>query len=135
VLSVVGLFSYPFVFVRWPITRDVPWANFLIFALAAVLGVSAIRRGFAPPRRWVARIGALLAAGITLAALAMFINGVIIVPRRLPASAGAPRVGARAPDFTLSDTHQQPVALASLLAGPRPSTVRGVLLIFYRGFW
>jgi hypothetical protein len=36
-LSTVAFLSYPFVFERWPFTRDFPWANLLLFGLAAVL--------------------------------------------------------------------------------------------------
>jgi len=50
--------------------------------------------------------------------------------RQVPASMGAPRVGQRAPEFTLSDQNNKPVALADLL-----SDSKAVVLIFYRGFW
>jgi len=50
--------------------------------------------------------------------------------RQVPASAGAPRVGQRAPDFMLLDQNEQPVGLGDLLSGSR-----AVALIFYRGFW
>jgi peroxiredoxin len=43
---------------------------------------------------------------------------------------GAPRVGQKAPEFTLPDQNEKPVALADLL-----SRSRAVVLIFYRGFW
>src|SRR6266699_3977591 len=37
ILSLVAGFSYPLVFVQWPITREFPWANLLLFAIAIVL--------------------------------------------------------------------------------------------------
>ncbi len=43
---VVGL-SYPFALARWPITRDWPWANLILFAIALVLLFLGLRR--APP--------------------------------------------------------------------------------------
>jgi len=51
------------------------------------------------------------------------------VVREVPASAGTPRLGQKAPDFTLSDQNGKPVALADLLSP------HGAVLIFYRGHW
>ena len=55
---------------------------------------------------------------------------IFYVLRQVPASAGAPRVGQKAPDFILLDQNGKPVGLGDLLSGSR-----GVVLIFYRGFW
>ena len=52
------------------------------------------------------------------------------------ASVGAPQVGQKAPDFTLSDTSNKPMSLAGLLTQPiNGKSPKGVLLIFYRGYW
>jgi peroxiredoxin len=50
----------------------------------------------------------------------------------VPTGANVPAVGAKAPDFTLPDANRKPVALAQLLGAPQS---KGVLLIFYRGYW
>jgi peroxiredoxin len=56
--------------------------------------------------------------------------------KQLPASRGAPQVGQKAPDFTLKDTSEKPVALSELLSTPvNGSKPKGVLLVFYRGYW
>ena len=53
--------------------------------------------------------------------------------RPLPASAGAPDVGKKAPDFRLEEVGGKPVSLSEILsAGPKGSWV---LLVFYRGYW
>jgi cytochrome oxidase Cu insertion factor (SCO1/SenC/PrrC family) len=52
---------------------------------------------------------------------------------QLPASAGAPKVGEKVPDFTLPDTEGRPVRLSSL--HKEDGEARWVLLIFYRGYW
>src|SRR2546427_12195033 len=36
-LSIFAFLSYPLVFVNWAVTRDFPWANLLLFAIAALL--------------------------------------------------------------------------------------------------
>jgi cytochrome oxidase Cu insertion factor (SCO1/SenC/PrrC family) len=60
---------------------------------------------------------------------------VMIAPaQQLPPSANAPKVGDKAPDFTLPDTDGNWVKLSDLL---KVSDGRGqwVLLVFYRGYW
>ena len=47
-LSLAAFLSYFFVFVRFPVTRDFPWANLLLFAEAAALLLIGVRRAFAP---------------------------------------------------------------------------------------
>lgn len=60
-----------------------------------------------------------------------------VVSAQLPESKGAPAVGQKAPDFTLPDAGGNPVTLSSLFAGKDANGqgVKGVLLIFYRGYW
>ncbi len=134
-LAVVALYSYPFIFVRWAATRDVPWVNLLLGAAAAALAIVGVKRSFA--RGWIFRAFALVVASGTVAACGLFIYKVLIVSRELPASAQAPAVGQPAPDFTLVDLNNQPVSLSSLRTMPLADgrTPRGVLLIFYRGYW
>jgi len=50
--------------------------------------------------------------------------------REVPPSTGAPRVGQRAPEFTLPDQYGKDVSLHDLVSGSK-----AVALIFYRGFW
>ena len=49
-LTLIAFFSYFFVFVWFPVTRDFPWANLLLFAIAAALLLVGVRRAFAPDR-------------------------------------------------------------------------------------
>ena len=141
-LSLAALFSYPLLFVDWPITRDFPWANLLLFAVAAILLFVGVRRGFAPDRRRLSKIVSSVLATLSVLVLGMFIFVAFVASRWLPASTGAPQVGQKAPEFTLVDTNNKPVSLSELLSlqitpasagGPRAP--KGVLLIFYRGYW
>jgi hypothetical protein len=145
-LTMIAFLSYPFFFVNWPVTRDFPWASLLIFALAAVLLFVGLRRAFKPGRRLISKIIAPILATLSVLIVALFIFISFIESRRLPASQAAPAIGQQAPNFTLTDTNHKSVSLAELLTNPIESqrTVivaepkrmpKGVLLIFYRGYW
>jgi hypothetical protein len=135
-LSLIAALSYPFVFARWPITRDIPWANLILFAIAIVLLFLGLRRAFKPDKRIFSKIFSSLAAALGLLLLAGLLFGVFVAGRWLPASAAAPEVGKKAPDFTLTDSNNKPVTLAQLLIEPvNNKPPKGVLLIFYRGYW
>lgn len=125
-LSVVAFATYFAFFVRFPATRDFPIPSLILFAIAIVLLVIGLRR--AERRRPLAWIATVL--GIAIAAF--FCLGVFVATKQLPASEHAPAVGAKAPDFVLLDINRKPVALAQLLAAP---SNKGVVLIFYRGYW
>jgi AhpC/TSA family len=137
-VSVIAFLSYFFVFVWFPVTRDFPWANLLLFALAAGLLVIGLRRAFSPdrphPRR--SRIGGAILAILSVAIFGLFILITFINARRLPASHSAPQASQKAPDFTLTDTDGKPVSLSELLKSPvNGRAPKGVLLVFYRGYW
>lgn len=135
VLSVVGVFSYLSVFVWYPVTRDFPWANLLLFALAAVLLFVGVRRAFASDRRR-SKIVASIVATLGVVVIALFLLGFFVGGRALPASKGAPQVGQKAPEFTLTDTGGKAVSLNELLTTPiKGNPPKGVLLVFYRGYW
>lgn len=147
-LSVIAFISYPTVFVWFPVTRDFPWANLVLFAAAAALLLVGVRRAFAAdrphPRR--SKVAGAILATLSVAIFGLFIFTAFVMARWLPASQGAPQVGQKAPDFSLSDTNGKPVSLSDLLAAPikgengtagqdaRPAT-KGVLVVFYRGYW
>jgi len=135
-LSVVAFFSYPFFFVRWPLTRNFPWVNLVLFAVAIALVVVGIRRALRADSPRTAKISAIVASLLSAATFALFIFAVFVFARQLPASHGAPRVGSKAPEFQLPDTNGKPVALSQLLTSPLNGRApKGVLLVFYRGYW
>jgi len=135
-LSVIALVSYPFVFVNWPVTRDFPWANLLLFGMAAVLLFVGVRRALVADRRRRSKIAAAILAALSVLVLGFFVFSFFIASRWLPAAHGAPQIGQKAPDFTLSDTNGKPVSLTELRSSPIDGKApKGVLLIFYRGYW
>jgi membrane protease YdiL (CAAX protease family) len=136
VLSLVAALSYPFLFVRWAITREFPWANLVLFAIAMVLLFLGLRRAFKPDKRIVSKVFSSLAAAFGVLLLAGLLFMIFVMGSWLPRSVGAPQVGQKAPDFTLTDSNNKPVTLAQLLSEPIDNKPpKGVLLIFYRGYW
>ena len=134
-LSLVTFFSYFAVFVWYPVTRDFPWANLLLFAVAAVLLFMGVRRAFGSDRRR-SRIVATIVTTLGVVVIGLFIFAFFVGGRLLPPSKGAPQVGQKAPDFTLTDTSGKAVSLNDLLSTPiNGSAPKGVLLVFYRGYW
>lgn len=135
-LSLFVSISYPFIFAQWPITRDFPWANLLLFVIAVALVIMGIRRAFAPDRRFWSKVGASFLTALSVLVLGLFIFSTFILPRWLPESKGAPHAGQKAPEFTLTDTSGTRVSLSELLTTPiNGNPPKGVLLVFYRGYW
>ena len=136
VVTIFAAFSYPLLFVKWETTRDFPWVNLLLFILAFALLFIGLRRAFAPGRRLISKIVAPIIATVCVLVLAMFIFVAFIASRWLPASTGAPQVNQKAPEFTLPDTNNKPVSLTELLTQPiNNKPPKGVLLVYYRGYW
>jgi peroxiredoxin len=137
-LSVVAFISFPLVFVWWPSTRDFPWANLVLFLIAALLLFKGLLNSFdkdhSHPVR--SRVKGVVVSVIGVAVFGLFVMMVFVASRQLPASTKAPQVGQKAPEFTLTDTNNQPVSLSELLKSPiNGKAPNGVLLIFYRGYW
>jgi hypothetical protein len=140
VVAIVAFASYMLIFARFPITRDVPWVNWLLFVLAGWLLWSGISKAWRFPQRCRGKIAGPIVGVFSLAVAGLFGYGTLIATRGLPASTGAPRVGAKAPEFVLKDTNGKSIALSALLSDSQPGQApgrqpRGVVLIFYRGYW
>lgn len=135
-LAFTGAITYAYVFADYPVLRDFPWTALLFFAVAVVFLFIGYRRAFKPDRKTLSKIGASIAILLSLAVMGLFLFGVLIFATWLPESTGAPKVGQAAPDFTLTDTNGKPVSLTELRTTPiKGNPPKGVLLIFYRGYW
>lgn len=138
VLTLAAFMTYFSVFIWFPVTRDFPWANLPIFLLAIVLLVMGVRRGFAGgrPHPTRSKIITSIIATLSVLVIAFFVFTVFIAARWLPPSKGAPQVGQQAPDFTLTNTTGKQVSLTELRTAPIDGKApKGVLLVFYRGYW
>src|SRR5688500_17137981 len=145
-LVLAGFLTFIPVFAGFPVTRDFPWATLLMFAAGlALLGVG-VARAYRQRDRYRGRVVGPILALLSVLTVSLFVWGIFVNARDLPASAAAPHVGQKAPDFTLPDQDCKPVALADLLSSPastqsaatqtvNPANAAGVVLIFYRGHW
>jgi hypothetical protein len=132
----VGALSNVFYFLNPPFQAALPWINLLVPIVGFAIVVFGLWRAYARPEVYggkvlgpvFAIICVILAGGSTFG----FFHA-----RDIPPSAGAPRVGQKAPDFTLADSEGQRVSLSQLLSssGEKSDPPKSVLLIFYRGYW
>lgn len=129
-IVVLSVISYNRVFYLFPITRDVPWVNYLLFLAGGALLAWGLKRAYGEPERYRGKISGAILSVLSLVLAGFFVVGIPYLAKQLPASAGAPRAGQPAPTFALTDAHGKQVSLAELLKGNR-----GALLIFYRGYW
>ena len=140
-LALATVPSYMALFVRFPVTRNIPWTSWLMFAAAVWLLSVGMRKAFVSPDAYLGKIMGPILAVISLVVAGFFGYATLYASRRVPLSMGAPKVGAKAPEFTLADTSGKMVKLSTLLSEPMPGRLgsgakpRGVLLIFYRGYW
>src|SRR5438034_10421472 len=92
VVVLAGLFSYGF-FARFPITRDFPWANLLLFGIGAALLIVGFFRAFGRPQRYRGKVFGLIFTAIAALLIAFFCYEIFYVLHQVPASIGAPRCG------------------------------------------
>jgi AhpC/TSA family len=128
-LMLAGFLSYTF-FAQFQITHDFPWANLLLFAAGGIFLVLGLFRAFGKAQVYRGKIFGPIFAALGILMFGFFSYVFFYQLRQVPPSTGAPRVGQKAPDFTLPDQDGKDVALSDLV-----SKSKAVALIFYRGFW
>jgi len=127
--ALAGFFSYTF-FAQFPITRDFPWANLLLFAGGGICLVVGLFRAFGKAQVYRGKMFGPIFATLAILMFGLFSYVLFYELREVPPSTAAPRVGQKAPDFTLPDQDGKDVALSELVGRSK-----AVALIFYRGFW
>lgn len=134
-VCLAAFLSYFLFFYQFPATRDVPWVNWLLFALGLVLVAVGVARAFRQREVYRGRILGPVLGVLSVAILGLFLLATTVGSRDLPAAAGAPKVGEKVPDFTLQDAQGRSVRLYDLLGQKTGGAGSWVVLIFYRGYW
>lgn len=129
-IVVASLVSYIPLFTLFPVTRDVPWVNYLLFVVGgSLLGVG-LRRAFRDPEHYRGKISGSILSGLSLLLCGFFVVSILYLGKQIPSSESALRTGESAPSFTLLDVSGKPVTSSDLLKNHR-----ALLLVFYRGYW
>ncbi|HLW55155.1 MAG TPA: hypothetical protein VKW06_20160 [Candidatus Angelobacter sp.] len=137
-LVLLGIVSNFFIFWHIPGETVWPWVSLLLPAIGVLMMIVGLARAFRQPQIFRGKI-----AGSILTAVAALLCGLSTIgffhARDIPASGGAPKVGQKAPDFTLTNTSGKSVSLSQLLTTPIDTrsgkAPKAVLLVFYRGWW
>jgi hypothetical protein len=129
-IVLIALVSYVPLFAVFPATRDIPWANYLLFLAGAALLAAGMRRAFRDSAHYRGKISGSILSVLSAILFALFVVSVTWFSKQIPAAETALRVGQKAPAFVLLDTAGKQVSSADLLKNHR-----GLVLIFYRGYW
>ena len=126
----VALVSYIPFFALFPATRDVPWANYLLFLIGSALIAVGVRRAFRDPEHNRGKISGSILAALSALLFAFFVVSITYFSKQLPSAETALGVNQKAPPFVLVDTAGNEISSADLLRDHR-----GLVLVFYRGYW
>ncbi len=128
--TLAAILSYFLIFVRFPVTRDIPWVTFALFVPAGWLLVTGMKRAFGQPERYRGKVAGPILSTVSVALMSVFGYFAFALTKDLPSASAALHAGQQAPDFTLADAGGRPVILSEILRKNR-----GAVLIFYRGYW
>jgi hypothetical protein len=129
-IVLVALISYIPFFAIFPATRDIPWANYLLFLIGGALLAGGVRRAFREPERYRGKISGSILAALSLLLFAFFVASVTYFARQIPSGATALSANQKAPPFVLVDSTGKQASSADLL-----KSHRALVLVFYRGYW
>jgi hypothetical protein len=125
-----GFVSYFPFFSLFPATRDIPWANYLLFLTGGALLAIGLTRAFRDSAHYRGKIAGSILAALSALVVALFLVFVTYFAKQIPSTEAALGVGRKAPPFLLADSAGKQVSSADLL-----SHRRGMVLVFYRGYW
>jgi hypothetical protein len=137
-LTIGALVSYVFFVME---TRAVFWPALLLFVVAAVFLVSGWKRRSREPELYRGKIAGSVLTTLSVLIFGLFGFVVYEVSKAFPEAKNAPQIGQRAPDFSLVDANGRNFTLAQLRSTPIANSgdaaraTKGVLVLFYRGYW
>ena len=129
-IVIAAFASYVPIFAAFPLTRDIPWANYLLFLAGGALLAVGLRRAFRDPEQYRGKVSGSILGGLSVVLCALFIGVILYMGKQIPSAPNAPRVGQPAPSFTLLDIAGKQNASSDLW-----NSHRAVVLVFYRGYW
>jgi len=104
--------------------------NYLLFVIGGGMLGAGLRRAFRDPEHYRGKISGSILAAISVLLAAFFVVSIMYFGKQVPSSETALRPGQKAPAFALADTAGKQLASADLLKDHR-----GMVLVFYRGYW
>lgn len=121
-------------------TRAVFWPALLLFGVAAALLFSGLKRRSRDPELYRGKIAGYVLTTLSVLILGLFGFVAYQVSRVFPDAKNAPQIGQRAPEFSLVDANDENFSLPQLLStritnSGTARVTKGVLLVFYRGYW
>jgi hypothetical protein len=129
-IVLLALVSYVPFFALFPATRDIPWANYLLFLIGGALLAAGVRRAFHDPEHYRGKISGSILAGLSALLFVLFVLSNAYFTRQIPSAETALRINQKAPPFELANTAGRRVSLADL-----SKDHRAVVLVFSRGYW
>lgn len=138
IVTLLGIASNFFYFWGIPGEAIFPYLSLALPLVGLAFLLVGLKRAFGQPQVFRGKI-----SGSIITVLALLLGSLsafgFFHARAVPASAGAPKIGQKAPDFTLTSLSGQSVSLSQLLSTPMNGTSgkvpKAVLLVFYRGYW
>lgn len=114
----------------------ISWVSLGLGVATLIFLAVGLKRAFGEPQVYRGKVLTMVLTVLALLPAGVSIFG-FFQARAVPASAGAPRVGQRVPDFALADSDGKMTSLADLLGAPSNggAAPRALLLVFYRGYW
>lgn len=132
-VSAIALLIYV---LEFEATRRIVWLSAALCIVSIVLLIAGLRRAFSQPDAYRGKVAGPVLTVLSVLVIAGFAFFSYEVPKGYASAHNTPRVGDRAPEFALADSNGNAVALKQLLSNSGNGRAqRGVLLVFYRGYW
>lgn len=121
-------------------TRAVFWPALLLFAVAALLLLSGLKRRSQEAQEYRGKLAGYVLTTLSVLMIGLFGLVAHQVSRASPSAHNAPQIGQPAPGFSLVGANGDTFTLTQLLSTPITDSggtraTKGVLLVFYRGYW